>query len=294
MGKSTATPAPDNEPHDNLRWAGWGSYFEEGNTMPLNAVPEEFPPLPEPKKAESITQEPSVFLRVVSFDGLGSSGWFVKRDGTRAYPDRTGIDFPIFILEERQSGKIELLPSSYYVVVNNNTGVVVLPECKCLTLLDAIPICELANLSGSAVVAEWYIKEFFRVRETDCESWVRFASGIFSSMNLCSPDKNYKTLNDLAKDVQAIVTESKKEGCLKKVESKETVNHPQHYGGADNLYEAIKVIEAWRLSFNLGNVVKYVSRAGKKCGYIEDLEKARFYLNREIENAKKEVNNDAT
>lgn len=44
------------------------------------------------------------------------------------------------------------------------------------------------------------------------------------------------------------------------------VNNPAHYGGADNPYEAIKVIDAWRLSFCLGNVVKYIARAGKKNG----------------------------
>lgn len=62
----------------------------------------------------------------------------------------------------------------------------------------------------------------------------------------------------------------------------EAVNHPQHYGGSDNLYEAIKVIEAWQLSFSLGNVIKYVSRAGKKGNKLEDLKKAQWYLNREI------------
>jgi hypothetical protein len=64
----------------------------------------------------------------------------------------------------------------------------------------------------------------------------------------------------------------------------ETVNHPTHYGGADNPYEAIKVIEAWSLGFNLGNTVKYISRAGKKADVIEDLKKARWYLDREIAN----------
>ena len=44
----------------------------------------------------------------------------------------------------------------------------------------------------------------------------------------------------------------------------EQVNHPQHYGGEDNPYEAIKVIDAWELGFSLGNTVKYISRAGKK------------------------------
>lgn len=68
----------------------------------------------------------------------------------------------------------------------------------------------------------------------------------------------------------------------------ETVNHPPHYGGADNPYEAIKVIEAWGLGFCLGNAVKYISRAGKKGDVIEDLKKALWYLDREIENLEKD------
>lgn len=62
------------------------------------------------------------------------------------------------------------------------------------------------------------------------------------------------------------------------------VNHPQHYGGKDNPYETIKVIEAWGLdkNFNLGNAVKYISRADKKDKNVEDLKKARWYLDREI------------
>jgi hypothetical protein len=65
------------------------------------------------------------------------------------------------------------------------------------------------------------------------------------------------------------------------------VIHPQHYGGKDNPYEAIKVIEAWEVGFNLGNTLKYISRAGKKDNIIQDLEKALFYLDREIQNRKK-------
>lgn len=79
--------------------------------------------------------------------------------------------------------------------------------------------------------------------------------------------------------------------------SSETVNHPAHYGGADNPYEAIKVIEAWSLGFCLGNCVKYICRAGKKlpsgpglypdspmrrAQTLEDLRKALWYLQREI------------
>lgn len=76
----------------------------------------------------------------------------------------------------------------------------------------------------------------------------------------------------------------------------ETVNHPAHYGGANNVYEAIKVIDAWDLGFCLGNAVKYICRHGKKLhttmpldeaiiaktAAIEDLKKARWYLDHEI------------
>lgn len=73
----------------------------------------------------------------------------------------------------------------------------------------------------------------------------------------------------------------------------DNVNHPAHYGGADNVYEAIKVIEAWNLDFCLGNVVKYISRAGKKEGnsLIQDLEKAKWYLERRIQELRDEQKN---
>ena len=69
---------------------------------------------------------------------------------------------------------------------------------------------------------------------------------------------------------------------------KEQVNHPLHYGGEENPHEAIKVIEAYNLNFCIGNVIKYVLRAGKKGSKIQDLKKARWYLEREIEKLKNE------
>lgn len=63
----------------------------------------------------------------------------------------------------------------------------------------------------------------------------------------------------------------------------ETVDHPLHYGGKDNPYEAIKVIDAWALNFRLGNTVKYICRANKKNSRLEDLKKARWYLDSEIQ-----------
>ena len=69
----------------------------------------------------------------------------------------------------------------------------------------------------------------------------------------------------------------------------EMVNHPAHYGGGDNPYEAIKVIEAWGLDFCLGNTVKYISRAGKKDNVLQDLRKALWYLERRIQQIERDA-----
>lgn len=63
-----------------------------------------------------------------------------------------------------------------------------------------------------------------------------------------------------------------------------TQAHPAYYGGADDPYEAIKVIQAWGLNFALGSVLKYVRRAGEKEGEadLKDLRKARDYIDFEI------------
>ncbi len=63
------------------------------------------------------------------------------------------------------------------------------------------------------------------------------------------------------------------------------VNHPAHY--TDGKIEVIDFIEDKALGFHLGNAVKYIARAGKKdpAKRTEDLKKAAWYLNREIENA---------
>ena len=75
--------------------------------------------------------------------------------------------------------------------------------------------------------------------------------------------------------------------------SKEHVNHPTHYGGEGNPYEAIKVIDAWELGFSLGNTVKYISRAGKKESdkELQDLKKAMWYLQHHIEELGKKQSN---
>ena len=86
--------------------------------------------------------------------------------------------------------------------------------------------------------------------------------------------------NEIYEDASSYTQEQ-----LKHTKKREAVDHPDYYktGGI----EAIDVIEAWNLGFCLGNTIKYISRAGRKSNkVIEDLEKAAWYLNREIERTK--------
>jgi hypothetical protein len=60
------------------------------------------------------------------------------------------------------------------------------------------------------------------------------------------------------------------------------VSAPKYYVGGRK-YEPKDVIRDWELNFNLGNVVKYVSRAGRKDDILQDLAKAKQYLEFEME-----------
>ena len=64
------------------------------------------------------------------------------------------------------------------------------------------------------------------------------------------------------------------------------VNRPRHYCEGRR-HEPIDVIEDWDLGFHLGNAVKYISRAGHKGDAVEDLEKAVWYIQREIDRLKR-------
>lgn len=60
----------------------------------------------------------------------------------------------------------------------------------------------------------------------------------------------------------------------------DNVNHPAHYTSHPSGIECIEITE--HMSFNLGNVVKYLWRADEKGAPLDDLRKARWYLDREI------------
>ena len=66
---------------------------------------------------------------------------------------------------------------------------------------------------------------------------------------------------------------------------RDPVNHPAHYNQGS--IEVIDAIEDWKLNFNLGSAVKYIARADHKGNTIEDLKKARWCLDREIQRREK-------
>ena len=76
------------------------------------------------------------------------------------------------------------------------------------------------------------------------------------------------------------------------LEPSDPIHRPAHYTFSS--IEVIDVIEAWRLSFCLGNVVKYVARADHKGRPLEDLKKARWYLDREIQRREQSAHDEAS
>jgi hypothetical protein len=101
----------------------------------------------------------------------------------------------------------------------------------------------------------------------NCKAKDNFMSDVtrsFNSVDLIENDKLDKT----CEEVREMISKD------------EQVNSPSHYQSKSGL-EVIDVIEAFNLSFNIGNVLKYIVRADKK-GRLIDLKKAAWYLQREI------------
>ena len=73
------------------------------------------------------------------------------------------------------------------------------------------------------------------------------------------------------------------------VEEKEMIDHPSHYNMG---IEAIDYIESHDMNFNIGNVIKYVTRAKHKNNELEDLKKSLWYLQREITNLEGKYDRD--
>ena len=81
------------------------------------------------------------------------------------------------------------------------------------------------------------------------------------------------------------ITVPKKKAKLSSASSHDPVNHPKHYTEHPSGVECIQITE--HMGFNLGNALKYIWRADLKNNAIEDLQKAVWYINREIEKRSK-------
>lgn len=110
-----------------------------------------------------------------------------------------------------------------------------------------------------------------------------------------SPGDTYSPYKGMADNVYGKDTSINKTTCptaeeidwSKRVKNLSEGPRPLYYGGVDNPYEVFNVLEAWELDkdFYLGNVIKYVARAGKKNKSTEkeDLQKALVYLQKRID-----------
>ena len=129
---------------------------------------------------------------------------------------------------------------------------------------------------------EWYLLN------ADDEYWLYPVEGI-ESITWASGSR--LTVHPVGKPY-AVYDKSKytymlEDGGIEIVENSDNVSHPSHYAnGWSNDAEVIDLTE--HLSFCAGNVVKYVCRAGRKDPdkHVEDLKKARWYLDREIDRVK--------
>lgn len=116
--------------------------------------------------------------------------------------------------------------------------------------------------------------------------WDRGAGAAVICLCGHTPSEHYQTSGRC--EAASLTTRLANCDCLlftehrKTVVVQEKVDHPSHYGGADNPYEVIKVLRAWYpdgvFHFCVCNAIKYIARAGKKGSTVEDLKKARWYL----------------
>jgi hypothetical protein len=91
--------------------------------------------------------------------------------------------------------------------------------------------------------------------------------------------KNIETLADIVREQQA------RDYAARYEPPKDVINHPPHYTAHPSGIECIQITEA--MNFCLGNAIKYIWRADLKHNAIEDLKKAVWYVNKEIERRKK-------
>lgn len=95
---------------------------------------------------------------------------------------------------------------------------------------------------------------------------------------LAKPIKLADILKDMSKDISQKIQPIPYESAKSKADY---VNHPPHYTSHPSGVECITITQ--HMNFNLGNAMKYIWRADLKKNSVEDLQKARWYINKELE-----------
>lgn len=132
-------------------------------------------------------------------------------------------------------------------------------------------LAELAEKCGLKVMNVFHIDTCTHFRD----AWMGYYTNCEDTNNL--PEIHY---SDFVASIEA-----KKSNHSEK--HLDMVNHPPHYNV--NGIEVIDVIENYKLNYRLGNVVKYVLRSDLKGNRLQDLKKALWYLQREIEQSEKQT-----
>ena len=147
--------------------------------------------------------------------------------------------------------------------------------------LDAVQIAKRLKIKPAYVhTVKWLDKrkKIAQPERSHDPKVVKAEKKYIKAVKTSEPSKIVKAVKEMKQALDVI--EKPKPGLWDLISADDSVNHPPHYktGGI----ETIDFIEAKDFNYRLGNVVKYVSRAGKKGDPIQDLEKAAWYLQREI------------
>lgn len=128
---------------------------------------------------------------------------------------------------------------------------------------------------------EEFDKALRRLRTMVEDGLIDLANGIADELEK-NDEQTTKETDDVAENTcEEFEERANKVGQTKDAGKSDAVDHPSHYCGKK--YEVIDLIDDFGLNFNKGNALKYLLRAGHKDDYVQDLQKAIWYLNREIE-----------
>lgn len=126
------------------------------------------------------------------------------------------------------------------------------------------------------------LKDFASARCSDCDHVSSWERGLLAACRykcrICGNERYFPTASVNLKDVAEM--SRKKERVPVGRSTAQSVSHPEHYTAHPSGVECITVAE--HFGFNLGNAVKYIWRADEKGSQVEDLQKAAWYIEREI------------